>query len=316
MAVLITGGAGFIGSALARKLNHAQQEIILLDNLDPYYDTAVKHQRLKAFEDHPNIHFIKGDIRDGALVEKLFSDYAISEVAHLASMAGVRFSVEQAELYFDVNTMGTLKLLEAARKHGTKQFVLASTSSVYGKTSQVPFIETDPADHPLAPYPASKRAAEIMAYPYFNLFGVNITCLRFFNVYGPLGRPDMMPYKVMRAIHDQQPIILFNGGDIHRDWTYVEDIVDGVIAALYKPMGYEIINLGFGSPLSMIDFVAYLEQLSGRTVARIHKPMPESEPPITYCDNQKARTLLGFQPKIDIYAGLDRMWEWFSSTHA
>src|SRR5258708_7772811 len=313
MTILITGGAGFIGSELAVALRARGDSLVLLDNFNDYYDPALKRANVARFSDDPGATVIPGDVRDSALVENIVVTHGVKKIAHLAAMAGVRNSVEEAALYFEVNVMGSLNLLEAARKHGVEQFVQASTSSAYGETSRVPFVEEDSAAHPLAPYPASKRAAEIMAHSYHHLFGLNITCLRFFNVYGPHGRPDMMPIKVLKAIYNDQPITLFDGGKLSRDWTYIDDVVAGIIAALDRPLGYEVINLGNGAPLSMIEFVDYFEKLSGKMVERVNVPAPLTEPPITYCDNSRARRLLDFAPKVPGRQGFERTWRWYVS---
>ncbi|MCC7450137.1 MAG: GDP-mannose 4,6-dehydratase [Anaerolineae bacterium] len=312
MATLITGGAGFIGSRLAAALQARGEPVVILDNFNDYYDPALKHTNVLQFKADPHVTIVTGDIRDAALIADTFARYDIRRVAHLAAMGGVRKSVGEPILYFDVNLTGTLYLLEAARQHQIEQFVLASTSSVYGKTQRLPFVEDDTADRPLAPYPASKRAAEIAAHSYHHLHKLNITCLRFFNVYGPHGRPDMMPIKVIQAVCDDHPITLFNAGDLSRDWTYIDDIVAGVVAALDRPMGYEIINLGCGSPISMRQFVDYIEQLSQKKIERINVLAPASEPPITYCDNSRARRLLDFVPTVSVKEGLARTWEWYT----
>jgi len=235
----------------------------------------------------------------------------VRRVAHLAAMAGVRESMRQPALYLDVNLTGTFNLLETARRHGVENFVFASTSSVYGETQTLPFVETDAADRPLAAYPASKRAAEILAHTYHHLHQLNVTVLRFFNVYGPAGRPDMMPLRVMNALLDGTEIPLFNGGNLHRDWTYIDDTVQGVIAALDTPLGYEIMNLGVGAPISLREFIDVLEDLSGRTLRTRDVPAPPSDPPITFCDNAKIRRLLGFNPTTRVHDGLAQTWDWF-----
>jgi UDP-glucuronate 4-epimerase len=223
----------------------------------------------------------------------------------------VRARIERTLLYLSVNTLGTATLLEAARRHRSEIFVFGSTSSVYGKTERLPFREDDAADRPLASYPASKRSAEILAHSYTHLFGLPVTVLRFFNVYGPAGRPDMMPLRVMQAVRDGTEIPVFNRGELERDWTYVEDTVDGVLAALERPLGYEVINLGVGHPVSLNEFIETIERLSGREVLRKQVAAPPSEPPITYCDNGKARRLLGFDPRVRVAEGLERTWDWF-----
>ncbi len=315
MTTLITGGAGFVGSRLAMSLRTCGESIVILDNFNDYYDPALKRANVAQFKDDPDVVVIEGDIRDAELDERLVVEYHVDRIAHLAAMANVRASIEKAQLYYEVNLMGSLNLMEAARKHNVRQFVQASTSSVYGETQRLPFVEEDAADRPLAPYPASKRAAEIMGHSYYHLFGLNVTCLRFFNVYGPQGRPDMMPYKVIKAICEDQPITLFDGGKLSRDWTYIDDIVAGVIAALERPLGYEVINLGCGAPLSMTAFVDRIEQLSGKKAIRVDVPTPPSDPPITYCDNTRARRLLDFAPTVPVQEGLARTWEWYIHSH-
>ncbi len=316
MTTLITGGAGFVGSRLAMVLRACGEPIVIIDNFNNYYDPALKRANVLQFKDDPGVTVIEGDIRDAALVDRIVVEFGIRRIAHLAAMAGVRTSVEEAALYFEVNTTASLYLMEAARKHKIDQFVQASTSSVYGRTRRIPFVEDDTADRPLAPYPASKRSAEIMGHSYHHLFGLNVTCLRFFNVYGPAGRPDMMPYKVCKAIAEDQPITLFDGGALSRDWTYIDDIVAGVVAALERPLGYEVINLGCGAPISMTEFVDCLEELSGKTAIRVNAPAPATEPPITYCDNTRARNLLGFSPTVSVHEGLARTWNWYITTQA
>ena len=227
MTTLITGGAGFVGSHVAAELLARGDRVVVIDNFNDYYDPAIKRRNAARLSDFDNCHLIEGDIRDVALMERLFAEEGITRVAHLAAMPGVRASVQQARLYMDVNLTGTMNLLEAGKRAEIEQFVLASTSSVYGKTEILPFVETDTADRPLAAYPASKRAAELLAHTYHNLVDMNVTVLRFFNVYGPAGRPDMMPWKLMDATQSGELIKLFNGGDIHRDWTYIADTVLG-----------------------------------------------------------------------------------------
>lgn len=310
MTIFITGGAGFIGSHVAEELLKQGQSVVVFDNFNDYYDPAIKRQNIARIQ-HPNLVVIEGDVRDAALIQRIFQAHHITKVIHLAAMAGVRASVDQVELYMAVNTIGSMNLFEAAAQHGVNQIVLASTSSVYGKTEHVPFIETDNADRPLAAYPASKRAAEILAYTYHNLHQINVNILRFFNVYGPAGRPDMMPIRLMEAALNGTSLQFFNGGDIQRDWTFIADTVEGVIRAANTPLGYEIINLGFGSPISLLTMVELIEEFSGRTIQWDAVPTPPSDPPITYCDNTKAQQLLGFAPKTHVNDGLFETWEWF-----
>jgi UDP-glucuronate 4-epimerase len=313
MAVLVTGGAGFIGSRLANRLLELGQEVVILDNFNDYYDTALKRANIAVLDGRAQV--IEGDVRDEGLVARLFDEYHITRVAHLAAMAGVRYSAEQGRLYADVNTGGSVTLMDAAREHPVEVFVQASTSSVYGNTDRIPFVEDDAPDFPLAPYPASKRAAELFGHSYHHLFGLNVTVLRFFNVYGPHGRPDMMPMKVIDAILSGQPIQVYDGGDLKRDWTYIDDTVDGLVAALERPMGYQIINLGYGAPVSLTEFIEIYEELIGKSAIQNYVPAPLTEPRITYCDNTRARQLLGFNPKIALPEGLARTWEWYKSHH-
>ena len=315
MTTLVTGGAGFIGGHVAEELLKCGERVVVIDNFNDYYDPAIKRRNADRLNEYSNCVMIDGDIRDVALVERLYREHDITHVAHLAAMAGVRMSVNQTRLYLDVNLTGTMNLLEAAKAAGVEQFVLASTSSVYGKTKTLPFIESDTADRPLAAYPASKRAAELLAHTYHNLFDMQVTVLRFFNVYGPAGRPDMMPWRLMQATQSGEEIKLFNGGDIQRDWTYIADTVHGVLAALDKPLGYEVINLGCGAPISLTDFIDIIEAYSGKSINTVSVPTPLSDPPITYCDNSKARQLLGFAPSVSIRDGLLRTWEWYREYH-
>ncbi len=311
MTTLVTGGAGFIGSHVAADLLARGDRVVVLDNFNDYYDPAIKRGNAARLRDYESCTLVEGDIRDASLVERVVAEQGIKRVAHLAALAGVRASVNQPRLYLDVNLIGTLNLLEAAKRAGSEQFVLASTSSVYGRTEILPFVETDTADRPLAAYPASKRAAEMLAHTYYNLAGMPVTALRFFNVYGPAGRPDMMPWRLLEATQTGAEIKLFNGGDIHRDWTYIADTVAGVVAALDKPLGFEIINLGCGAPISLTDFVETIEALAGKAINTVSVQTPLSDPPITYCNNDKARELLGFAPSVSIREGLRRTWEWY-----
>jgi len=313
MPVLITGGAGFIGSRLALALRSRGERLVLLDNFDPYYDPRQKRANVAALVTDSCVTLIEGDVRDAALVDRIIVEYGIDRIAHLAGMPGMRASIESGPLYVEVNVNGSVNLLEAARRHGVKVFIQASTSSVYGENTPVPFSEDEVADMPLAPYPATKRAAELLGHTYYHLFGLNVTSLRFFNVYGPHGRPDMMPLKSLRAVRDQKPITLFNAGDFKRDWTYIDDIVSGIMAALDKPLGYCVINLGCGAPLGMVDFIRIIEKLVGRPAICVNTPAPLSEAPITYCNNQRARELLGFAPTVQLADGLARTWEWLQT---
>ncbi len=317
MTILITGAAGFVGSRLAIRLLEAGEDVVGIDNFDPYYDPAIKRGNIAAIHraaPTPRAFtLIEGDICNFDLLEKTFQDHSIRRVAHMAAMSGVRYSAERAPLYATVNVVGGANVLEAARRHQVEIVVQGSTSNVYGESARLPFSEHDPAVAPLAPYPASKRAAELFAHSYHHLHGLNTTVLRFFNVYGPHGRPDMMPIRTLKAILNDQPIQAFGGGELKRDWTYIDDILDGIIAALNRPLGFEILNLGCGFPISLLDFIHIYEKLIGKSAIVETAPMPATEVPITYCDNSRARELLGFAPKVQIEEGLARTWAWYQA---
>lgn len=311
MTILVTGAAGFIGSNLTETLLQRGEQVVAIDNFNDYYDPARKRANIESFQDYNNLSLYENDICDAAAMERIFAQHKPRAVAHLGAYGGVRYSIGRAKLYTDVNLVGTVNLLEAARLNGTETFVFASTSSVYGDTTQLPFIETDPCNLPLAPYPASKKAAEVMGYTYFNLHRLNFTALRFFSVYGPHGRPDMMPFMVTDRIVKGKEIELFDAGQLKRDWTYVDDIVSGIIAALERPLGYEVINLGRGEPVLMADFVEIIEDLVGKKAVLSTPPAPASEPKITFANIDKARRLLGYNPQTPVAEGLARLWAWY-----
>jgi len=313
--ILVTGAAGFIGSHTAATLLQRGDSVVGLDNLNDYYDPARKRANLEELAAIPGaaerFQFVHGDVRDRALVRSLYAKHGFTAVAHLAAMAGVRVSVDDPWLYYDVNLTGTLNLLDAAREHGSPNFVLASTSSAYGNTEQVPFIETDAADRPLAPYPASKRSAELLGHSYHHIHGTDFTALRFFTVYGPRGRPDMLAYKLLTAMSKNEPMPLYNGGQMHRDWTFVTDIVQGVVAATDRRLGYEIINIGRGEPVLLADFVRSIEALAGRTAPVQSEPMMRADVSYTYADIGKARRLLGYEPKVSVEDGVKQFFDWY-----
>jgi UDP-glucuronate 4-epimerase len=313
--ILVTGAAGFIGSHVAEALVRRGDRVVGLDNLNDYYDPGRKQANLaevqRAGPEADRFTFVRGDFRDRPLLDRLFGEHPFDSVIHLGAMAGVRVSIQDPHLYYDVNLVGTLNLLEAVRKRRAANFVFASTSSVYGKTDRPLFVEDDPCDRPLAPYAASKRAAEMLGFTYHHLHGVNFTALRFFTVYGPRGRPDMMAYKVADNIFFGREVPLYNNGRMHRDWTYVDDIVSGVVAAADRPLGYEAINLGRGQPVLLADFVRLIEERAGRKANLIPAPMPEADVPSTRADVSKAGRLLGYQPRVSVEEGVTRFWEWY-----
>jgi UDP-glucuronate 4-epimerase len=315
--ILVTGAAGFIGSHAAQALLTRGDVVVGLDNLNDYYSPDRKRANLdevRAVVPDPSLfHFVEGDIRDRDLLVRLCHEYRFDALVHLAAMAGVRVSIEDPYLYYDVNLIGTLALLDAARDHDIDQFVLASTSSVYGNTDIVPFVEGDICDRPLAPYPASKRAAEMLGFTYHHLHQQHVTCLRFFPVYGPRGRPDMMAYKVIENILFGRDVPLYNGGQMYRDWTYVEDIVSGIVAAVDRPFGYEVINLGRGEPTLLADFVTMIEELVGGASGLTDEPMLAADIAYTYANIEKARSLLGYDPQVSVAEGVRRFWKWYQT---
>ncbi len=313
MTILVTGAAGFIGSHLTETLLKRGDSVVALDNFNDYYNPARKRANVAAYSPHPNLTFYEQDFCDAVAVQRIFARHKPRAVAHLGAYGGVRYSIGRANLYTEVNLVGTVNMLEAARLHDAKTFVFASTSSVYGHTKQLPFIETDSCNLPLAPYPASKKAGEVMGYTYHNLHQMNFTALRFFSVYGPRGRPDMMPFMVTDRIVKGEEIKLFDAGQMKRDWTYVADIVSGVVAALDRPLGYRIINLGRGEPVLMADFVNIIEKLVGKKAVLSTPPAPPSEPKITFANIDQARTLLDYNPQTSVAEGLGKLWKWYQA---
>ncbi|HWE93520.1 MAG TPA: GDP-mannose 4,6-dehydratase [Tepidisphaeraceae bacterium] len=307
---LVTGAAGFIGSRLSAALLARGGRVVGMDNLNDYYPIVHKHRHLADLLPDSNFTFVEADLRDADAMRDLLAKHRPDAVAHLAAMAAVRYSVEHPLIYGTVNVQGTMNLLDAARLANKPRMVLASTGSLYGSDTPVPFVETAAADRPLAPYPASKRAMELMAHSFHHLWKLPITVARFFNVYGPQGRPDMMPWKWSQMIQKGETLTLYNLGRLKRDWTYIDDIVAGFVAALDKPLGWEVINLGCSNPVENIDFVRTLEKLLGREAKIVDAPTPASEPLITFADISKARRLLGYNPQINIEEGLRRFIAW------
>jgi UDP-glucuronate 4-epimerase len=311
MKILVTGGAGFIGSHLVDALLARGDEVVCVDNFNDYYSPERKRKNLEKATASPSFHLYEVDVRDFEALAHLFAVEKPQKVLHLAAMAGVRNSVKEPLLYEEVNVRGTLNLLEVAARHGVATFVLASTSSVYGASKEIPFREDNTAILPLAPYPATKRACELLAHVYHNLHGLSCTALRFFTVYGPRGRPDMTPYLFTESISHGKEITLFDEGRPQRDFTYVADIVEGVLAASDEDFGYEIINLGNSKPVRMSDFVEIIEELVGQKAKIVSPPLPASEPPLTYADVSKARRLLGYDPGTSIREGMDHFVRWY-----
>ncbi|MGD8862798.1 MAG: SDR family NAD(P)-dependent oxidoreductase [Myxococcales bacterium] len=315
--VLVTGAAGFIGSHTAEALARRGDTVVGLDNFDPYYDPRQKRdnvQAVRAAVGDGLFSLVEGDVRDRELVQRLFSEHAFDAIVHLAALANVRYSIGKAEQYFDVNLTGTIHLLDAAVAHGSPNFVFASTSSVYGATERLPFTEDDPCDRPLAPYPASKRACEMLGYSYHSAHGLDFTALRFFTVYGPRNRPDMMAYKLLQSVVEGTPVTLFARGQLKRDWTFVGDIAAGIVAAVDRRPGYEVLNLGRGEPVLLADFVEVAEKLAGGRANIEDAPRPAADVPATYANIQRARERLGYEPQTSVKDGMARVWEWYQRT--
>jgi len=310
MNILVTGGAGFIGSHLIRRLLADGHAVVCIDNMNPYYDPALKKARLNQFK--KDIVFYKADIADEKAMEKIFKKHSFDVVCHLAAQAGVRYSLSHPIVYGQSNYMGTLVILEHAKKHGVKNIIFASSSSVYGDTGVMPFEETAPCDKPVSIYAASKRAGELLCSSYAGLFGMNITALRFFTVYGPWGRPDMALFSFTENIIKGKSIELYNNGNMRRDFTYIDDIIDGFMLVLNKrPAGFEIFNLGRGEPAGLKDFVGTLESALGKKALVTNKPMQPGDVHETYASIEKAKQMLGFSPKVLISEGIPQFVEWY-----
>jgi UDP-glucuronate 4-epimerase len=308
---LVTGGAGFIGSHLCRRLLGRGVRVTVLDDFNDFYDPALKRANAAEFAGRDDWHLVEGDIRDAALVDRLFEDRRFDAVIHLAARAGVRPSLREPVLYEEVNCIGTLRLLEAARRHGPANFVFASSSSVYGINEKVPFSEDDPVDLPISPYATTKRAGELLCFNYHHLYGLRTSCLRFFTVYGPAQRPEMAIAKFTDLLAKGKTVPLFGTGQSRRDYTYIDDIVDGVLAAADLAPGFEIFNLGGSQTTSLIDLVhAIAAALDVEARVEILPEQP-GDVPITYADVTKAGRMLGYAPKVPIAEGLRRVAAWY-----
>lgn len=308
--ILVTGGAGFIGSCLCEALLQAGQTVTALDNFDDFYDPAVKRQNLAAAREHQHFRLVTGDIRDEDTVDGAFG-HGVDTVVHLAARAGVRPSIEQPLLYQDVNVRGTAVLFEACHRHGVKRFIFGSSSSVYGNNSKIPFSESDNIDHPISPYAATKRAGELLCHVYHHLYAMNITCLRFFTVYGPRQRPDLAIHKFARLMAAGEPIPIFGDGSMMRDFTFIDDVVDGIVRAMDRCDGFHVYNLGASKPVSVSELVRLLEQAMGYKATGDHHPLQPGDVDRTYADITLAARELGYAPATDFREGLARFAQWF-----
>lgn len=306
--VFITGVAGFIGSNLARTMLDQGYKVSGIDNFDTFYDPAIKRKAVARLTEYEAFKLHEGDIRHRETLDIIFGSEKPDLVIHLAARAGVRPSIEQPELYYDVNVTGTLVLLEAMRAAGIKDMLFASSSSVYGNNKKVPFSETDPVDNPISPYAATKKAGELLCYTYHHLYDFNIYCLRFFTVYGQGQRPEMAIQQFGRKISEGTPITLFGDGTTRRDYTFISDITAGIIACANNLKGYEIFNLGNSDTISLIGLVRSIEDTLGKKAIIEWKPMQAGDVEITFADISKARRLLNYSPGYPVHRGLLRMF--------
>jgi len=314
--VLVTGGAGFIGSHLCERLQKEGWEVTCLDNFDDFYPPVLKRENLKALLSSDRFRLIEGDIRDEPFLERIFKEGEFDLVVHLAARAGVRPSIRQPLLYEEVNVRGTLNLLEACRRHGVRKFIFASSSSVYGKNPKVPFAEDDPLTSIISPYAATKRAGEILCYTYHHLYGLDVFCLRFFTVYGPRQRPEMAIHKFTRLIHEGRAVPVYGDGSSRRDYTYIDDCIDGVMRAIERVRGYEVVNIGEARTVPLMELVRLIERALGKEAFVEHLPPQPGDVPITYADVTKARKLLGYEPHTPIEEGIRRFVQWFLESYS
>jgi UDP-glucuronate 4-epimerase len=329
MTVLVTGAAGFIGFHLSRRLIAEGVEVVGLDNLNDYYDVKLKKDRLAILSRARNFTFVELDLVDTAGMEKLFRNYSFRRVVNLAAQAGVRYSLENPKAYVDSNLSGFLNILEGCRHNRVEHLVYASSSSVYGLNSSMPFSVHDNVDHPLSLYAASKKANELMAHSYSHLYGMPVTGLRFFTVYGPWGRPDMALFLFTRAILAGVPIKVFNQGKMERDFTYVDDIVEGIVRLLptiaqpdpgwdgaapdpgSSPAPYRLYNIGNHSPVKLLDFIALIEKALGREAQKELLPMQPGDVPATYADVEALSQAVGFSPDTPLEKGIAEFVQWY-----
>ena len=309
--ILVTGAAGFIGSNLVDTLLSTGSWIIGIDNFDSFYDRRIKEHNIEKAIGNHDYHFIEADIRDAEAMNNLFQKYSPTIIVHLAAKAGVRPSLANPLEYYDVNLMGTLNLLEVMRKNNIKKMIFASSSSVYGNNTNIPFCETDNVDYPISPYAASKKAGELLCHTYHKLYNFDIFCLRFFTVYGPRQRPDLAIHKFTKALLNDQFITLYGDGTTRRDYTHIDDIIQGIIGSLTKLEGYEIFNLGESATVSLKKLVALLEKYTGKKAKVQYLPMQEGDVIQTFADVSKARSKLNYNPVVDIDTGIKKYVESF-----
>ena len=311
MRILITGGAGFIAYHLAARLQDGQHDIALLDNFNHFYPPALKRRNVCDLQERGPVRLFETDILDVVRLRKAFEESCPQAIVHLAAWAGVRPSLEQPALYADVNVTGTVNLLQLAREFTVESFIFGSSSSVYGGSPRVPFSEDDPVDRPVSPYAATKRAGELLCHTYACNYGMHITCLRFFTVYGPRQRPEMAIHKFARLIMEGKEIPVYGDGESQRDYTYVDDIISGVVAALQVNPSFEIINLGEARTTTLLELICHLEGTLGKKAVRHFLPDQPGDMRITYANIGRARRILGYQPTTPIEEGIRRFASWF-----
>jgi UDP-glucuronate 4-epimerase len=320
LRVVITGGAGFIGSHLCEALLESGATVAAFDNFDPFYPRAAKEKNLALCLQNPRFSLVEGDIREARQIGSLFHDFRPQAVVHLAARAGVRPSIEDPAGYADVNVRGAANVLEAARLYEVSNFVFASSSSVYGNQSSVPFRETDRTDHPLSPYGATKKAGEVLCFIYHNLFGMSVSCLRFFTVYGPRQRPDLAIRKFVWLAMNGEEIPIYGDGSSRRDYTHIRDILTGILGAINwgtaNPSRYGIFNLGSSHPVALADLIGMIEDLLGQPVARKYLPPQPGDVLQTYADTSLAETELAFEHRVEFRAGLSEFIEWMKKPRA
>jgi UDP-glucuronate 4-epimerase len=317
MNFLVTGGAGFIGSHVCERLLRDGHSVWAFDDLNHFYDPQFKQRNLREIQSLAKpFEFVHGDITDAAALAEIFSAVKFDQVIHLAARAGVRPSLEQPALYQRVNVEGTVHVLEAARKSGVKKIIIASSSSVYGTNSKVPFSESDPIFSAISPYAASKLACEALGHVYHHIYKMDVAMLRFFTVYGPRQRPDLAIYKFAKLISAGKPIPVFGDGGTARDYTFISDTLDGIIACTRKEFGFEIFNLGESETVKLSRLVELLEAALGKKAAIDRQPMQPGDVSVTFADITKAREKLGYNPQIKIAQGIKLFAEWFQKSHS
>ncbi|TDI86301.1 MAG: NAD-dependent epimerase/dehydratase family protein [Caldithrix sp.] len=314
--ILVTGGAGFIGSHLSETLLRQGQEVICLDNFNDYYNPVIKRNSISWSQGQSNYTLIEGDILNLDLLRQIFADYKFDIVVHLAARAGVRPSILAPLLYQQVNVEGTTNLLEMAKEFRTQKFIFGSSSSVYGENEKVPFSEKDPVDHPISPYAASKKAGELICYTYHHLYGIPITCLRFFTVYGPRQRPDMAIHKFTQAIKIGEQITMYGDGSSRRDYTYITDIVEGICKSIDYCSDYQIYNLGESKTIQLRELIQLIAKCLGQEPKIQKLAMQPGDVPITFADITKAKKEISYHPKVDIEQGIAKFVDWFNTDNS